>query len=242
MENQTKMGMNRTGMQMSPVDGADQVEYAMTRPADPARGGPEAIAQFRAQFIEDASRVGSMPPPASGKGLLETAKGKLTGKSPELLMDKLGERAAYERTGVRLYEALINKVEVSDAAQQAGLLADLQHIRSEEFEHFEMLTHVIKDLGGDPTVQTPCADVSAMSAIGFMQVLTDPRTTVSQCLQAILAVELADHASWELLIELVQGAGHEDLVAPFSKALNAESEHTAMIRKWLQQALMQEAT
>jgi len=242
MENETKMGMNRTGMQMSPIDGPNQVDYAMSRPADPPQGGSDAIAMFRSHYIQEASRVGSMPPPATGRGVVETAKSMLTGNSPEVLLDKLGERAAYERTGVRLYEALINKVNASDQPERANMLADLQHIMNEEFQHFQMLTEVIVGLGADPTVQTPCADVSGVQALGFLQVLTDPRTTVTQGLQAILAIELLDHASWELLIELAEGAGQEKLGPQFREALQAEAEHTVMIRKWLRQCLMQEAT
>lgn len=43
-----------------------------------------------------------------------------------------------------------------------------------------MLSEAIVDMGGDPTAQTPCADVSAVAAMGLIQVLTDPRTTLAQ--------------------------------------------------------------
>ena len=38
--------------------------------------------------------------------MLKTALNKLVGVSPEVLIDKLGERLAFERTGTRLYDAL----------------------------------------------------------------------------------------------------------------------------------------
>ncbi len=242
MEKETKVGMNRTGMQMAPIQGPSQVEYAQTRPPHPVEGNEEAIALLRASYIETAPRVGSVPVPATGKGIAETAVGKLTGKNPEVLFDKLGERAAYERSGVRLYQAMIGRVEVMAFAEQTALLADLIHIRDEEYEHFTMLSEIVAQLGGDPTAQTPCADISAVSSLGMIQVLTDPRTTLAQCLQALLSVELTDNACWELLIELAQEAGHEDLVPQFQKALAAEQEHETMIKQWLRKAVMEEAT
>src|SRR5690606_1425878 len=107
----------------------------------------------------------------------------------------------------------------------AALLADLQHIMEEEFQHFQMLTEVIGEMGGDPTSQTPCADISAVAAMGLIQVLTDPRTTLAQGLQALLTAELTDNAAWELLIELAEQGGHDELVPPFQKALSSETEH-----------------
>jgi hypothetical protein len=49
----------------------------------------------------------------------------------------------------------------------------------------------------------------AQNAIGIMQVLADPRTTIPQCLDAALATEPIDNAARELLIQLggEMGAG-----------------------------------
>ena len=60
----------------------------------------------------------------------------------------------------------------------------------------------IQSLGGDPTAQTPAADVTGVEGMGLMQVLTDPKTTVAQALHAILVAEMTDNAAWEELIEL----------------------------------------
>ena len=238
MEKQTKVGMNRTGMQMAPVQGPSQVEYAMENPPHPETGSEQAIAELRGSYVAEALPIGSVPLPATGKGIAETAKGKIMGQNPEVLFDKLGERAAYERSGTRLYQAMISKVQMLDHPQQAEILADLIHICNEEHEHFKMLSEVIAEMGGDPTAQTPCADTSAVAALGLIQVITDPRTTLPQGLQALLIAELTDYACWELLIELAQEAGHDELVAPFQKALASENEHEVMIKKWLRNAIM----
>lgn len=231
MENQTKVGMNRTGMQKAPKQGAAQVEYAQSQPPHPDQGSEQDIALLRASYVEEADRVGSVPVPV----------GKAKGHNPEVLFDKLGERAAYERAGVRLYQAMISKVQVCTHPEKEGLLADLNHIMEEEFHHFQILSQVIEQLGGDPTAQTPGADVSAVAALGMVQVVTDPRTTLAQCLQALLSTEMTDNAAWELLIELAEQAGHEDMVAPFQKALASEQEHETMVKKWLRKMVMEEA-
>jgi ferritin-like metal-binding protein YciE len=242
MENETKVGMNRTGMQMAPFQGPSQVDYAMSRLPHPEVGSEENVAMLRGAYVKEALRVGSVPVPATGKGLAETAVGKLKGNNPEVLFDKLGERAAYERSGVRLYQAVIAKVQAVPHAEQTALLADLEHICSEELQHFHMLAATITELGGDPTAQTPCADISAVASMGMIQVVTDPRTTLAQCLQALLSVELTDNACWELLIELADQAGHEELVPAFQQALASEQEHETLIRQWLRKMVMEEAT
>ena len=95
----------------------------------------------------------------------------------------------------------------------------------------------MEKLGGDPTAQTPCADVSAVAASGFMQVLNDPRTTLAQCLNAMLAVELADNAGWELLADLAEDAGQSDMASQFLAALAEEQEHLVIVKGWLKAIL-----
>ncbi|RYY54489.1 MAG: ferritin-like domain-containing protein, partial [Comamonadaceae bacterium] len=189
----------------------------------------------------EADRVGTVPPPARIKGMATTAVDALKGNKPQVLIDKLGERLAYERTGVRLYEALMLKMA---AASQGPVidLAQLQRIRDDELAHFQLVGRTLQQLGADPTAMTPCADVSGVAAAGHLQVLTDPRTTVAQALNSILMIELGDNAGWELLIELATEAGHEMLAEPFRQALATEQEHLETVRGWLRQAVLEEAT
>lgn len=196
MERTVKTGMNRTGMQMSPIQGPMQVKLAEQHGSDP--GDLQEAAALRATYIEAAERLGSVPVPATGKGWLATAAGKLAGRNPEVLIDKLGQRLA--------------------------------------------LAQIIQDLGADPTAQTPGADVSAVAAMGLIQVITDPRTTLSQSLEALLTAELTDHASWELLTDLARQHGHDDLVARCTEALAAEARHQAIVQHWLRECVAREAT
>jgi rubrerythrin len=118
----------------------------------------------------------------------------------------------------------------------------LQLIHDEEFKHFAMLGEVIMKLGADPTAMTPCADVTAVESVGLMQVVTDPRTNLAQSLHAMLIAELADTAAWELLATLAKELGHAELAARFEEANANEMKHLGMVRMWLTNQVIDEAT
>jgi len=122
-------------------------------------------------------------------------------------------------------------------------IADLEEIRDEEFEHLHMLTSVIDSMGADPTAQTPCADVVGVTSSGVLQVLTDPRTTVAQCLSALLTAELTDESGWDLLIQVADEAGKDDkLLEKFRHAYEQEEEHVQRVQQWLSQIVLEEAS
>lgn len=245
----TTLGINRTAATLAP-----DALLAMTEAADELTSfdaiDTQGAESTRLAYIKEAEAVGSVPAPQSVKGVLKTGLAKLKGGEPTVLMDKLGERLAFERSGTRLYEALIVKYK---AALQAGgdplpaveplqtidgLVAEsaaqaLSRIRAEELEHFALIAEAIRQLGGDPTAMTPCADVTAVASMGIMQVLNDPRTTLAQCLNAILTAELTDNAGWELLIQLTEEAGEKELTEKFTVALMEEARHVDIIKTWL---------
>jgi rubrerythrin len=253
----TATGMNRTGAKVSPLGTAAMTE-AVNELTPPGPVDTSALEAERITYINEADTVGSIPPPTSLKGVVKTGVAKLMGGEPTVLLDKLGERLAYERSGVRLYEALIVKHQavsqmgtevLPPAAEVIALVAEgqaamvvaadeppaqtLLRIRNEEHAHFVMLGEAIQKMGGDPTSQTPCADVTGTMSMGFWQVLSDPRTTLAQCLNAMLAVELTDNAGWELLIQLADEAGETELSGRFLAALTQEQEHLAIVKGWV---------
>ena len=241
MENEIKVGMNRTGLDMAPLAKDEMIQYAEGQ----AALAPESDGAFQAvhmAYIEEAERVGSVPVPATVKGMAKTAGAKLTGKNPEVLLDKLGERLAFERTGTRLYEAMMLKCGAVDAKNNPVDVSQLSRIRDDEEMHFHLVHKHIEKLGADPTAMTPCADVAGVQGMGLMQVISDPRTTVAQALNALLSAELTDNASWELLIELAEQAGHKDMATEFTAALQNEQQHLALVRGWLREAVLKEAT
>jgi hypothetical protein len=91
---------------------------------------------------------------------------------------------------------------------------------------------LIVQIGGDPTVVTPCANLQAVASRGIGEVLMDPRTTLLECLDAILVAEMTDHESWELLVTLAAPTAAE-LEAKLQEAQETEAEHLVKVRAWL---------
>jgi len=227
---------NRTGMQTSPELAEELVEGAAGSTPS-SEGGPEVIAESRTEYISEGFPLGSMPlMPVS-----EEADAGEDQTQMAVLLDKLSERLAFERMGVRLYEALLNKCEALGETSPGPTLEDITRIGSEELEHFLMLNETITAIGGDPTVESPSADIAAVTSMGILQVLTDPRSSVPQCLQAMLTAELTDNAGWEMLIELAGNLGYDDMREKFETALANEEEHLQNVRNWVTDCVMDKA-
>ncbi len=47
--------------------------------------------------------------------------------------------------------------------------AEVRLQRDEEAGHYALLVEAIEQMGGDPTTQTPCADMTAVQSMGLMQ-------------------------------------------------------------------------
>jgi hypothetical protein len=236
----TDLGTNRTGIATSPIDTPRMIDAAMDVPVV-AEGADAAMNVRRAYVAASPEPIGSMPPPVTPKGLGKAAMHALMGHKATVLLDKMGERLAFERTGTRLYDALLVKVTGSGTTEVGPRVADIEQLRAEELAHFELMQRHLVRLGADPTVQTPCADLAGVQALGVLQVLSDPRTTLSQCLNAILTTELADTAGWELLAHLASEAGEKEMAVEFEQAHQIEAEHDVKVKGWLAQMVMTDA-
>ncbi|MEX1057247.1 MAG: ferritin-like domain-containing protein [Natronospirillum sp.] len=279
MEQNTQLGRNKTGIDMSPFDSKEMIEASEESLPDPfdaaaddrydkaeeqhvtasdpgAEMGSETGTEkdlnhgqgnghsswvgFERSYLEDADPLGSVPIPGTAKGTVKSALKKATGKRPEVFFNKLGERLAYERSGVRIYEQLIAKCEYGDRAGRAETqipLERLKEFRDQEAEHFLLVVNAMHILGADPTAVTPDADMMGLGASGLMKVIADPRTSVSQSMEAMLAIELTDNAAWELLIKLAEDMGLTDMVQDFSHALKQEQVHLTQVRQWVEECV-----
>lgn len=235
MKNKINFGMNKTGILMSPIQSQKMEKAYQEFPHVPVDTSISFV-DFKQTYIQEADPLGSVPLPGTLQGAISTGKQFVKGEHPEILLDKLGERLAFERTGVRLYDALIAKAEV---AMPGESLSKLHQFRNEEAEHFAMVRDAIEGIGGDPTCQTPCADVSGVAAMGIIQVLNDPRTNLAQCVEALLTAELTDNDGWSLLIQLVKNTDLENQVAKFMVAKENEDHHLDYMRSWLRELLLE---
>jgi rubrerythrin len=225
-------GDNKTGIARSAKNAKQMVE-ASEKLVVSEPGEAELAQRVREEYAREAEPLGSVPPPASVQQPATAAKQKAKSESPNLLVDKLGERLAFERTGVRLYQALIGKLEAYGSFKGGPEVDDLERILEEELLHFQVLERAIIKLGGDPTAVTPSADFMTNVSKGIGDVLSDPRTTFAQCLEAMLIAELADNESWEALLELAERSGDDRLVQQFQQAIEDEAEHLVNVRRWV---------
>lgn len=225
----TEMGENRTGIAMDPAEARKTAQGAQV---SATRGDERAFAEARVAAATECQGIGSLPKPArNGNGRKPSRNGNL-----RLLLDKLSEREAFERTGVRLYDSMIVKVQAL-GGRSAPPLEELQRIRAEELAHFHLVADQLKRLGGDDTAESPCADVTGVASRGLLQVLADPRTSISQALSMLLTAELTDNAGWELLIELCGELDMPELGEQFSRALAEEVDHLEKVRMWVSEGL-----
>jgi rubrerythrin len=211
---------NKTGISQAP-EVADDMAQASAQ-AEPSSTDRGEFAATHAAYVNAATPVATMPPPSSEAGSV-----------PPLLIDKLAERLAFERSGVRLYEALLLKLGAGQAFDGGPSEANLQHIRDEEYEHFQTVREAIELVGGDPTAVTPSANLVGVESSGIQSVVTDPRADLAASLHAMLIAELTDNAGWEQLIEACRAADYTDLAERFESCLVQEAEHLASVRRWL---------
>jgi ferritin-like protein len=240
METSSTLGRNRTGIQTSSGNVQEMLENSAAD-APRAPGSESALATFRQSLMSDADVLGSVPPPATVKGAVKSGMKMVTGKRPQALVDKVAERLAFERTGIRLYEALITKHQLKAGELTAISAERLAEIHRDETQHFALLIEAMQNLGADPTAQTPCADIVGVESAGLLQVITDARTTFAQSLHAILIAELADNDGWEMLIELAELEDQDELAQRFRAASLAEQTHLEQVRTWMRELMQGEA-
>ncbi|MEW6301149.1 MAG: ferritin-like domain-containing protein [Thermodesulfobacteriota bacterium] len=232
MNQTSSLGTNRTGIASAPERGKAMMTGPREFPPSSA-GSARDVANVRVAYAKEAEPIGSVPLPPGVANKVQTAAKAVTGKSPTLFLDKLGERLAFERAGTRLYEAVISKYDAFGSFTGGPSRQDLEHLLREEYAHFLMLRRVIEQQGGDPTAVTPSADLQATASMGINKIIVDPRTTLLQSLEAIVVAELADHECWHALVALARDAGEDQLVKEFERARAEEQEHLKKVRAWL---------
>lgn len=239
MEQQTPLGLNRTGIQMSPMDSARMREA--TEALIPTPDDAPSYRDVRQAYAGEAEAFGSVPVPGTLSGMAHTGIDMITGKRPQVLVDKLGERLAFERGGVRLYDTLLVKCATLESPLGSEAIGELTRFRDEEAQHMALVAQALQDLGADPTAQTPCADLVGVESMGLVQAMNDPRSNVVQALHVMLDAELVDNAGWEMLIELATASGHAAIADKFAIARQQEAVHLMRIREWVSRLTFEDA-
>ena len=229
MDQNATLGKNRTGIAAAPQR-AEEMRTGMDEFPPTSQGSAQDIANVRIAYAKEAEPMGSVPLPATWTATAHTAVKALKGEQPILFLDKLGERLAFERTGTRLYEALVSKYDAFGSFSGGPSRDDLEQIRQEEYGHFVLLQSAIEQLGGDPTTVTPSANLQATVAHGHHHGARGPtddpaavaggdprRRAGGQCLLGSL-IELAQEAGEEPLVPAVRGGAAHRAGAPHEGA------------------------
>jgi len=227
-------GANVTGTATAPAQAKDMIQGAQQGGPDPAGGDfVEGLAATHLEYVRGADPLGKVPPTTTMKGAAKAFIDMIQARRTTVLVDKMGERLAFERTGVRLYDLVIMKHELHGAWPGGPEASELREHRREELDHLHLLIDAMKQVGADPTAVTPGADVVAVESLGLVDVLSDARTTLDQALHALLVAELTDNDGWDMLVDLTEGFGHAQLARRFRDAKQREEEHLRDVRRWL---------
>lgn len=223
LETGTTPGTNHTGLALRPEQLQEMIEGTTEFPPT-SSGGAAAIAEVRIAYARAAEPAATMPPAPSVQAALLP------------LLDKLGARLQFERSGTRLYDALISKLDAYGTYEGGPTREQLLEIREQEHAHALLVQEIIRSIGGDPTAITPCANVQATAGKGLCDVLVDPRTSLIDGLETIIVAELADQESWSMLARAAEVLGDASAKARIGKAVQTELEHLTKVRAWLEAA------
>lgn len=158
------------------------------------------------------------------------------------VLDVLSGRLTFERTGVKLYDTVIEKIDRLGDPRYLALVPTLRKHRNEEKEHEEWLEDCIRQLGGTAHETTDMARLEAEESQGIQSVIIDGHTKVLDLLHALLSAELADNAGWDLLVKLAGDLGDRETKLEFAKRLVEETKHLAFIREAVIRATEMEIT
>ena len=155
---------------------------------------------------------------------------KLGQKNKDKVIDMLAERLQFERSGVKLYDAVLKKMQSSREPTISKMLDQMQEHRDQEKEHEEWLEECIRQLGGDAKQLTEKAKLVTQESKGIEEVIMKD-AEIPHLFHALLAAELVDNAGWDLLVDLADEADDTKAKREFKKRLHEEEEHLILVRE-----------
>jgi rubrerythrin len=155
---------------------------------------------------------------------------KLIQYDRERVIDLLCERLAFERSGVKLYDRVIEALQGTTDAELHSLQATLEEHRAEEREHESWLEGQIRALGGETSLECDGARLASREAAGIEEVAAHDGGDLRHLFHALLAAEAMDETGWKLLVEVAEDAGDREARREFARRHSHEQEHLAFTR------------
>jgi rubrerythrin len=154
---------------------------------------------------------------------------KLAQAHPEKLLDLLNERLTFERTGVKLYDMVLAKLNICKDQTFTPMIGQIKSVREQEKEHEEWLEDCIRALGGTAHEETDLSELITRESKGVLDVVaTDDE--IPHLFHAVLTAELVDNNGWKLLLELADEADDDEARREFRKRTREEEDHLVFIR------------
>jgi rubrerythrin len=120
-----------------------------------------------------------------------------------LLMDKLSEFLTVEKGGMKLYKKALDIIKNPEVREK------FSQFYEQTRKHEEILTRVIRELGGDPNHMSASAKLAQQKADALLATMNQGgnlswRESELNAMENILLAETKDHADWELLSKIVR--------------------------------------
>jgi bacterioferritin (cytochrome b1) len=165
---------------------------------------------------------------------------KLADTNREKVIDLLTERLTFERSGVKLYDRILEKMRESEDQQITKMFDQMLEHRDQEKEHEEWLEDQLRAIGGDAHGETEGALLVETESEGIEKVILEQRSSLAQMFHALLVAELADNAGWDLLVQIADEADDPKARRAFKKRLHEEEEHLIFVRRALEKLSIRE--
>lgn len=153
------------------------------------------------------------------------------GRELKLLLEKLGEKLAYDRAFCRLYESFLKKRSTSFLRniRVKGLeLKTFERHVAMKAAHYEILQDAFLNLGGDPEAIVPSEDLSTIAKLGIVSIFVDPRANMRSILHSVRIVELTGKSTTLYLTRLAYAAGLDDLAMDLEQAVEENEESLSL--------------
>ena len=150
------------------------------------------------------------------------------------LMDKLSEFLTVERGGTMLYEAALRHVRDHEVTEK------YREFLGQTRRHEELLSDIIRKLGGDPSRMSSGAKIAHEKAAALLKTMNEtqgmtPDEAEINAIENIVIAETKDHADWELLGHIAHRSEDSHLSKLLKPAVSEvegqEDEHVSFSKK-----------
>lgn len=175
---------------------------------------------------------------STSEKLSEKVKDHTTSENfiPELLMDRLSEFLTVEKGGAQLYQAALQLV------RDPEVLDKFREFHEETRRHEEILTNVIRNLGGDPAYMSHGAALAQTKVEALLATMTttdslSPKEAELNAMENIILAETKDYADWELLYKIAHRAKDSRVSSVLKPVVSEVQKQETEHLEWTRQAL-----